>query len=56
MKHLIVRIDIPVDERREPLTLSEAKEAAKQAYKAVRKALPQFTAYNEDDFSFEIES
>lgn len=55
MKHLIITIELPVGKRCEPLTLSDAKEATKQAYKAARKALPQFTMYNEDDFSFKIE-
>ena len=55
MTHLIITIDLPVNESREPITSSEAKEAAKQAYKATRKALPQFTAYNEEDISFKIE-
>jgi hypothetical protein len=56
MKYLIITIEIPVDETRGGLlTLYEAKESAKQAYKSARKALQQFTLYNEDDFSFKIE-
>jgi len=56
MKHMIINIDIPVTEKFGDLTEHEAKEAAKQAYIAVRKSLPQWTAYNENDVTFKIES
>lgn len=55
MNHLIINIDLPVDERLGKLTGSEAKEAAKQAYKAARKALAHFTNYDEDDYIVKIE-
>ena len=55
MKHLIITIELPVDESMYSLTEQDAKEAAKQAHKAARSALPQFTPYDEDDFSYKIE-
>ena len=56
MNRLIIHIDLPVDERLGKLTEDDAKEAAKQAYKAARRALVNFTPYNADDFTFKIEN
>jgi len=56
MNHLIITIDLPVDERLGKLTESDAAEAAKQAYKAARKVILNFTQYNEDDYTFKIET
>lgn len=57
MKHLIITIELVVDDSKfDGLTKEEAKESAKQAYIAARKALPHFTAYDENDFCYEIES
>jgi len=55
MKHLKITIDLPVDEKQWALTDDQAKYAAKEAHKAVRKALLQFTPYSEDDVTYEIE-
>lgn len=56
MTHLIITIELKVsDNYANPLVDFEANEAAKQAYKAARKALTQFTAYDENDFEFTIE-
>lgn len=56
MNHLIITIDLPVDERLGRLDETEAEEAAKQAYKAARRALTNFTKYDEDDVTFKIET
>lgn len=55
MNHLIITIDLPVDERQGKLTEYEAQEAAKQAYKAARSSISSFTKYNTDDYTFKIE-
>lgn len=55
MNHLIIAIDLTVSETQGKLTEHEAEEATKQAYKAARKAVCNFTAYNESDFAFKIE-
>lgn len=55
MNHLKIEIDLPVDERMGKLTEHEAKEAAAQAYRAARRALVNFTVYNENDFTYKIE-
>ena len=55
MNHLIITIDLPVDERLGVLSEGEAREAARQAYKAVRKTFPHFTMYDETNFTFKIE-
>lgn len=54
MTHLTILIEIPVDCKQENLLQEEAEYAAKEAYKAARKSLPYFTAYNEDDFTVTI--
>lgn len=55
MNHLIITIDLPVDERLGKLQQHEAEEAAKQAYIAARKALAHFTLCNWNDLTFKIE-
>lgn len=55
MHHLKITIDIPVSEQIGKLSEAEAKEAAKQAYISARKAIINWTQYNENDYTFEIE-
>ncbi len=56
MNHLIITIDLPVDERMGKLLEHEAEFATKEAYKAARKALLHFTGHSDEDYSFKIES
>lgn len=56
MKHLTITIDIPVDVKDAELVEYQAKHAANEAYKAARKALPYWTPYNKEDFTFKIEN
>lgn len=56
MKHLIITIDLPIDEDKiGKLTEHESQWAASEAYKAARKNLLHWTPYNKEDFSFKIE-
>lgn len=55
MIHLTITIEVPIDTRQSDISDQEAEYYVKQAYKAVRAAIPYWTKYNEDDFSFKLE-
>lgn len=54
MTHLTITIEVPIDCRISDIPQQEAEYYAKEAYKAVRKAIPYWTQYNEQDFIFKI--
>lgn len=54
MIHLTITIEVPIDCRIQDIAKQEAEYYAKEAYKAVRKSIPYWTQYSEDDFSFKI--
>lgn len=56
MTHLIITIEIPVNTKGSILEEYEAQYSANEAYKAARKALPHWTPYNKEDFTFEIKT